>query len=106
MFETLLLFVRTSRQHCWLVHLEALNAIVPYFFAFDMLNFERLTAVCLSQMIELKEKDRETWELLQWGKFSVSKSSVPFCAIGTDHGLEQQKRAMKVLGGIKGIVNS
>ena len=38
--------------------------------------------------------------------FSVNKSSVPFSAIGADHGLEQQNRVMKVLGGIKGIANS
>ena len=31
---------------------------------------------------------------------------MPFSAIGADHALEQQNRAMKVLGGIKGIANS
>ena len=40
-------------------------------------------------MIELMEKNRETWEVLQWGNFGVNKSSVPFSALGEDHGLEQ-----------------
>ena len=31
---------------------------------------------------------------------------MPFFAIGADHALEQQNRAVKVLGGIKGIANS
>ena len=31
---------------------------------------------------------------------------MPFSAICVDHALEQQNRAMKVLGGIKGIANS
>ena len=31
---------------------------------------------------------------------------MPFSAIGADHGLEQQNRTLKVLGGIKGIANS
>ena len=88
------------------LHLEALNAMVPYFFAFGMLNYARLTPMYLSQMIELNEKDRETWQVLQRGNFSVNKSSVPFSAKGADHGLEQQNRALKVLGGIKGISNS
>ena len=88
MFETLLLFIRASRQQCWELHLEALNAMVPYFFAFDMLNYARLTPVYLSQMIELKKKDQETWEVLQPGNVSVNKSSVLFSAIGADHGLE------------------
>ena len=45
MFETLQLFTRTSKQQFWELHLEALNAMVPYFFAFDMTNYARLTPV-------------------------------------------------------------
>ena len=105
-FEILLLFIRASRQQSWELHLEALNEMVPYFFAFDMLNYARLTPVYLSQMTELKEKDNDTWQAFQTGHFSVNKSSLPFSAIGADHALEQQNRAMKVLGSIKGITNS
>ena len=80
--------------------------MVPYFFAFNMLNYARLTAVYISQTIELKEKDLEAWEVLQQGNFSVNKSSVPFSTIWADHGLEQQNHTLKVSGGIKGIANS
>ena len=76
-FEILLLFIRASPQS-WELHLEALNEMVPYFFAFDMLNCARLTAVYLSQMTELKGKDNDTWQVFQTGHFSVNKSSVPF----------------------------
>ena len=34
------------------------------------------------------------------------KSGIPFTAIGSDHGIEQKNRALKVIGGIKGIANS
>ena len=71
-----------------------------------MLNYAQLTPMYLSQMVELKEKDRDVWEVLQQDNFSVKKSSVPFSAIGADHGLEQQNCAMKVLGSIKGMSNS
>ena len=101
-----LLFIRASRQQCWELHLEALNAMVPYFFPFDMLNYARLTHVYLSKMIEFKKKDQETWGVLQRGNFNVNKLPEPFSAIGADHGLEQQNSALKVLGGIKGIGNS
>ena len=80
--------------------------MVPYFFAFDMLNYARLRPVYLSQMTKLKKKDNDTWQAFQTGHFSVNKSSVPFSAIGADHALEQQNRAVKVLGGVKGIANS
>ena len=106
MFETLLLVIRASRQQCWELHLEALNATVLYFFAFGMLNYARLTPVYLSQIIKWNENDRETWEVLQRSNFNVSKWSVPFPAIDADHGLEQQNRALRVLGGIKWIANS
>ena len=39
------------------------------------------------------------------GYFSVSKTSVPFTAIGGDHAIEHENRTMKVLGGIKGVAN-
>ena len=39
------------------------------------------------------------------GCFCVSKSEVPFTLIGADHDIEQESRALKVLG-IKGIANS
>ena len=35
----------------------------------------------------------------------MNKSQVPFCALGTNHALEQENRKMKVLGGICGIAN-
>ena len=64
-FEILLLFIRASRQQSWELHLEALNKMVPYFFAFEVLNYAKLTPVYLSQMTELKEKYNDTWQAFQ-----------------------------------------
>ena len=68
-----------------------------------MSSYARLTPVYMSQITELKEKDNDTWQAFQTGHFSVNKLSVPFSTKSADHALEQQNRAMKVLGGIKGI---
>ena len=38
--------------------------------------------------------------------FSVNKTLIPFSAIGVDHTIEQENRAIKVLGGITGIANN
>lgn len=43
MFESLLLFIRASRQGFWHLHLESLSNFTKYFFAFDQLNYARLT---------------------------------------------------------------
>ena len=58
-FEIFLLFIRASRQQSWELHLEALNEMVPYLFAFDMLNYAKLRPVYLSQMTELNEQDND-----------------------------------------------
>ena len=36
----------------------------------------------------------------------MNKSGIPFTAIGSDHGIEQESRALKVIDGIKDIANS
>ena len=57
-------------------------------------------------MYALKETDAQTWEFLSNGGFSVNKSKVPFSPNGSDHGIEQEKRALKVIRGIRGIAHS
>ena len=71
-----------------------------------MLNYARMTPTYLAQMYELKEKDENIWALLDPEGFSVNKSGVPFTATGSDHGIEQENSALKVIGGIKDIANS
>ena len=46
-------------------------------------------------MHKLKKNVTRTWDLLNEGNFSVSKSDVPFTAIGPDHGIEQENLAPK-----------
>ena len=36
----------------------------------------------------------------------MNKSGILFTAIGSDHGIDQENSALKVIGGIKGIANS
>ena len=57
-------------------------------------------------MCQLHNDDPTIWNRFVEGEFSVNKSNVPFSAIGANHALEQENRAIKVLGGTKGIGNS
>ena len=41
---------------------------------------------------------------LKSGNFCV-KLHIAFCALGTDHALEQENKKVKVLGGVSGIAN-
>ena len=106
LFETLLLFICVSTQQNWELHLARLYYLCKYFFAFDMINYARLTPVYIAKMFSLKDKDPETWSMFSEGNFSVNKTFIPFSAIRVDHAIEQENRAVKVLGGIKGIANN
>ena len=57
-------------------------------------------------MYQLRNDDPTIWNRFVEGEFSVNKSNVPFSAVGADHALEQENRAVKVLGGIKEIANN
>ena len=106
MFQYLLLFIRSSRQKEWELHLQSLNYFASLFFAHDQINYARLTPVYLAEMMSLKSSDPDIWKFLEDGNFCVNKNSIPFCSIGVDHAMEQENKRMKVVGGIKGLTQN
>ena len=75
-----------------------------YFFAHDRLNYARMIPLYLAEMKALPRTDTEIHSQFKDGNWVVNKnSSVPFCALGADNGLEQINRSMKVTGGLVGI---
>ena len=102
MYESLLLFVRASRQGLWKLHLSSLNSLVKYFFAHDQINYARMTPLYLANMLSLQTDDRNSWDYLE-KNFAIAKSNIPFTAIGSDHAMEQENKVLKVTGGIKGL---
>ena len=102
MYETLLQFVRTFREEHWELYLSSLDAMIPYFFAHDQLNYARLSPLYLATMMQLKKSDSQSWHYLK-KHFCVNKSGNPFCFIGSDHALEQENKIMKVTGGVTGL---
>ena len=53
---------------------------------------------------KLKDSDPETAAFLE-SSFTVNKTKIPFSAIGTDHAIEHENRAMKVMECIKRIAS-
>ena len=105
MFESLLLFIRSSRQGLWRLHLASLNEFTKYFFAHDQINYARLSPVYVASMLQLEQEDPDTWKYLE-ENFSINKTGIPFASIGTDHALEQDNRRMKVSGGLIGLTQN
>ena len=53
-------------------------------------------------MMELKENDEMSWHYLK-DSFSIDKTGIPFCSIGSDHALEKDNKLLKVNGGVVGL---
>ena len=102
MIETMLLFLRGTKQQLWNLHLAALDKFTKYFFALDLQNYARMTPVYLSNMHGLRSEDPETWKFLS-ENFCCNKTPAAFVAIGVDHCLEQVNKDLKVMGGIVGL---
>ena len=101
--DCLLNFVSACRSGEWIEYLTALDTLVKYFFAKNLINYSRLIPVYLAQMNSLEIEDPTTWEALKGGDFVVAKSEIPFTKLYTDQALEQIIKELKSHGGIIGI---
>ena len=96
----------------------ALHIIFIHLFlkVYHSLSHKEISYACATHPYEIPMKSHLIYEFNhnlyntkythKQGNFSVNKSSVPFTSIGADHRIEQQKKLMKILGGIKGITNN
>ena len=47
----------------------------------------------------------DSWNYLK-DNFSIKKSGIPFCSIGSDHALQQENKIMKLTGGVIGLMQN
>ena len=83
--------------------MESTEALIEYVFAHDHLNYARLMPLYLHSMPEAKEKHPNLWAEFEKGNFCITKGVAGFTSIWPDHGIEQENRELKVVGGIVGI---
>ena len=105
-FETILLFLRATRDRDIDLHLVATESLIKYFFAHDHLKYARLLPMYLATMQTVKTNYPRLWSEFSKGNFCVTKSKVKFTSIAPDHGIEHENRKMKVAGGIVGITQN
>ena len=105
-FETILLFLRATRDRDIDLHLVATESLIKYFFAHDHLKYARLLPMYLATMQNVKTNYPRLWSEFSKGNFCVTKSKVKFTSIAPDHGIEHENRKMKVAGGIVGITRN
>jgi len=95
--------VRADREGDWHLHLQSVEAVLPYFVVFDSINYLRWCSLYLEDMKKLPENAPVVHDNFMAGRFVVKRSSIPFSAVAADMCLEQTiNRSSKTSGGIIG----
>ena len=104
MVDTTLKLIKADRTGNWNLHLSAVAAMTPHFFAMDRPNYSRWLPIYLIDMHRLESKHTRVHQAFLSGEHSISRSAQPFSQVSTDMALEQSINAdSKAKGGIIGI---
>ena len=90
--EVMCLYIRAVRTSNWALYLSALEEFVRYFFALDKLNYARMILLYLAEMSQVEGTYSDISSEFSKGNLVVNKNTIPFCAVGPDHALEQINR--------------
>ncbi len=101
-----MIFVRAIREGNFLLYIEALTTIVPWFFALDHTHYSRWIPVHLRDMVSLKECHPAIYAEFMKGNFVVKKSKHAFSSIAIDQVHEQNNAHVKGAGGAIGLTEN
>lgn len=101
----LLKFIRATRLRNFAAHLNALEEMLPHFFAFDRTNYSRYITAYLKEMKDLPNTHPYVHEQLSSGQFATQRSThYGFSGTAHDQTIEQTiNREVKSAGGLIGI---
>ena len=101
-----LIYVRSVRESNFLLYIDALSRIVPWFIALGHTNYARWIPVHLRDMVTLSIKHPNVYEQFMAGNFTVRKTKRAFSAIAIDQAHEQNNAAVKGGGGAVGLTEN
>ena len=105
MVETLLSFIRATRTGDWNLHLASVRQMLPWFFAYDRVNYARYLTVYWLEMLNLGKTHLAVQEEFLDGNFVVQQqTNLSFSQTAMDQTIEQTlNRDSKTKGGIKSM---
>ena len=109
MMQLLLLFVRATRESNWQLHLSTVRLMMPWFFAYDRVNYARYLPAYWMEMVNLPITHPSCHsEMNVKGQWTVQRQSVHgFASIACDQAIEQTlNRDAKTKGGWTGITQN
>ena len=105
MVEDLLLFIRGTREANWSLHLSSVRSILPWFFAYDGINYARYLSTYWMEMSCLQDTHPNIHHQLQSGDFVAQRQQTyAFSNTACDQVIEQTaNRDSKTKGGLTGF---
>lgn len=105
MMTNLLLFVSATRESDWKKHLSAVRIMLPWYFAYDHVNYARYLPAYWLEMLQLPQTHPQCHDqFLVPGQWTVQRSSHPFTSIACDQAIEQTvNKDSKTKGGMVGL---
>ena len=105
MVNWLLLFIRSTKQANWDLHLVCIREMISWVHTYDQINYARYPPLYWAQMKALSTSHPEANTYLQNGGFAIQRSHAsPFSQIPIDQTIEQTtNRDTKTKGGIVGF---
>lgn len=101
-----MIYVRAIREGNFLLYVDALTKLVPWFFALGHTHYARWIPVHLRDMVELKHTHPDVHNAFLKGKFTVKKTTHSFSAMATDQAHEQNNASVKGDGGAVGLTEN
>ena len=101
-----MIYVRSIREGNFLLYIDALTKIVPWFFALGHIHYARWIPVHLRDMVALKDTHPDVYGEFLKGKFTVKKTTHSFSAMAIDQAHEQNNASIKGDGGAVGLTQN
>ena len=97
-----MVYVRSIREGNFLLYIDALTKIVPWFFCLGHVHYARWVPIHLHDMVALQFTHPDVHSQILNGKFVVKKTAHSFSALAIDQAHEQNNASVKGDGGAVG----
>lgn len=101
-----LTFIRSLREANFLMYVDCLTQLAPWFFSLDHTNYARWVTVHIRDMVNLSTVHPEVSKEFMNGNFTVRKTNRVFSSIALDQAHEQNNAAIKTDGGAVGLTQN
>lgn len=103
---TVMIYLRAIREADFLLYIDALSRILPWFFALDHTHYSRWVPIHLRDLVSLKHLYPDVYAEFLNGKFVFKKTKRAFSSVAIDQAHEQNNASVKGDGGAVGLTEN